>query len=147
MDELTIQEQNFVKEVVKTGNKTQAVVKAYKEKDLNYAHVKGSRLIRKDTIKKQVDIAKKTLAESIPDELVTARHIALLNKTEKKYNTDGDLISEEIDTQAVKAGVEMAYKLKGSYETDEQKNINVIIPVLVRFLHEKDERGNNGNTE
>ena len=45
----------------------------------------------------------------------------------------------------------MAYKLKGSYEEDKQKSINILMPILVKFLNIKDEgetKGdNNGNTD
>jgi phage terminase small subunit len=51
---LSSQEQNFIKEVVKTGNVTQSVKKAFDEKSDNYAGVKGHRLIRKDKIQSTI---------------------------------------------------------------------------------------------
>jgi hypothetical protein len=50
------------------------------------------------------------------------------------------------DAQAIKNGLEMAYKVKGSYEADEQKSINILMPVLVKFLNAKDNGDSNGNT-
>lgn len=130
MENLTKQDQDFVKEVAITGNKTQSAKKAYGIEDDNYANVKAQRLIRKDTINTAIQEVKSTLADRIPDDLVASKHIALLNKTDEKG---------EIDVQAVKAGVDIAYKLKGSYNnTDEQKNINILMPVLVKFLNNKD---------
>ena len=124
MEDLTTQEQNFVKEVVKTGNKTEAVVKAYKEEDRNYAHVKGSRLIRKDTIQKAIQ----TFADRIPDDKL---HNVLMEGLDAESNEKPDyaIRHKYLDT---------SLKLKGLYEPDEQKNINVLMPILVRFLNVKD---------
>lgn len=54
-NKLSTQEKDFVKEVIKTGNLTQSVKKAYNEEDDNYAGVKGQRLIRKDKIKELIE--------------------------------------------------------------------------------------------
>ena len=127
MEKLTTQEQNFVKEVVKTGNKTQAVVKAYKEEDANYAGVKGNRLIRNDKIQKAIQ----TLADQIPNELLIEKHLELLNKEEVllKNNVSTHEVevipTGQIDATAVRAGLDMAYKLKGAYAPDKQININL----------------------
>ncbi len=139
MDKLSKQDQDFVKEVAITGNQTQAAKDAYGIEDDAYARVKGHKKITKDNIATAVAEVKRSLAEQIPDSLVIEKHIALLNKTEKKYNSDGDLISEEIDTNAVKAGVDMSYKLKGAYSDEATKPPVVLMPVLVRFLDIKDD--------
>ena len=59
------------------------------------------------------------------------------------------IVEGNIDVQAVSKGLDMAYKLKGSYEEDKQKSINILMPILVKFLNIKDEgetKGdNNGN--
>lgn len=123
MDKLTNQEKKFVKEVVETGNKTQAVIKAYPTiKDEGYASVKGQRLIGKDRIQKAI----KSIADSIPDSLLIEKHLELLNKEQvvtKNNMTTGEVDTIEtgqIDAQAVAKGLEMAYKLKGSYAPDKQ---------------------------
>ncbi len=142
MEELTKKQKVFVKEYVKTENGTQSALKAYDTKDYSTA----GNIASENLNKPKIVAVLKTLAERIPDDLVIEKHIALLNKTEKKYNSDGDLVSEEIDVQAVKAGVDMSYKLKKAYETDEHQNINVLMPVLVKFLNGKDDRSDNGDT-
>lgn len=106
-DRLTKQEQGFVKEVAKTGNATQAVLNNYDSITTpNSAGVKGYRMLRNDKIKKSI-------AEMIPDDLLIEKHLALLNKVDEKG---------EIDVQAVKAGMDMGYKVKGSY-APEKKDI------------------------
>lgn len=102
-DKLTTQEQNFVKEVVRTGNKTEAVVKAYKEKDSNYAGVKGNRLIRKDKIQKAIKpIVDKWIAER---DRLTAE-LESRDLSEEKYETvikSIDLITKNIQLITGKA--------------------------------------------
>lgn len=125
-DKLTEQEIGFVKDLVKTGNATQAVKNNFDIEDDGYARLKGHRLITKDNVKNAIQ----TLADRIPDDLVTEKHLALLNKVDKEGN---------IDVQAVSKGLEMAHKMKGVYTPDENKNINILMPVLVKFLNKKDD--------
>lgn len=133
-DKLSGQETKFVKLVVETDNLTESTQKAFGIEDPNYAGVKGHRLIRKDKIVKAIQ----TLADRIPDDLITEKHLALLRKTDAKG---------EIDVQAVKAGLEMAHKLKGAYSDEAHKTTNILMPVLVKFLDKKDdETSDNGNT-
>ncbi len=117
MKPLTNQEKRFVKEVIETGNQTQAVIKAFpKIKDTNYAHVKGNRLIRKDTIKKAV----KTIADSLPDKLLVKTHLEGLNATEG--------ILDKPDYSVRHKYLDSAYKIKNYYPkeatTAVQVNIN-----------------------
>jgi phage terminase small subunit len=133
---LTKQEQGFVKDLIKTGNATEAVLNNFDIEDPNYAHVKGHRLIRKDTVQNAI----RTLADRIPNELLEEKHLALLNKIDK----EGD-----IDVQAVSKGLDMAYRIKGAYEEDSRKT-PIIMPVLVQFLnkHEStDETNDNRDTD
>lgn len=60
-------------------------------------------------------LAYKAIADLIPDELLSEKHLALLNK----QDADGN-----IDVQAVKAGLDMGYKLKGSY-APEKRSVHV----------------------
>lgn len=123
---LTKQDKVFIREVVLTGNKTQAVKKAYGIKDDNYAGVKGNRMLRKDKIVKGIQ----SIADQIPDSLLVQKHLELLKKRVKVFKnnvTTGEIeeVADDIDTQAVGKGLELAYKLKGSF-APEKKNVDVI---------------------
>ena len=59
---------------------------------------------------------KELMEEFLPDSLLAERHKELLNKRE--YTNKGDEIIDQPETQAVSKGLEMAYKLKGSYEPE-----------------------------
>ncbi len=63
----------------------------------------------------------KNYADSIPDKLVKEKHKALLNRVDDK----GD-----VDVQAVKAGLDMAYKIKGAYKINDV-NVQVNIANLI----------------
>lgn len=78
------------------------------------------------------------MEEHIPNRLLAEKHKALLNKSDEEGN---------IDVQAVSKGLDMAYKIKGLYDADETKRINVLIPVLVKFLDKKDDTSSNGDTD
>ena len=140
MDELRPKQKKFVQEYIANGgNATQAVKDVYDvdKEDDNTAGSIGSENLSKPKIKRAIA----SLADSIPNELVVSKHLELLNKMEKvtKNNmTTGkiDVIDTgEIDAQAVKAGLDMAYKLKGSYVTSGDDRTNVVImPVLVKFI-------------
>ena len=121
---LTKKEVEFVKEVTLTGNATQSVKKVFGIKDENYAGVKGNRLLRKDKIQRVV----KSIADQIPDKLLVKKHLELLNSTETIV-AGGEIISENINVQGVKAGLDMAYKLKGKYAPD-QSTVTVKVEKL-----------------
>jgi len=116
-DKLTKQDKIFVKAIVETGNGTASAKKAYGYKDDNVAGVMANKRLRKVKIQKAI----KSIADSIPDNLLIEKHIALLNKEEvvtKNNMSTGevDIIKTgQIDPQAVKAGLDMAYKIKGTY--------------------------------
>jgi hypothetical protein len=158
MEQLTKQEQDFVKEVAITGNATQAVKKAFKKniKTDGSARTKGSELLTNPNIIQAVADVKKTIAEQIPDELLVKTHLEGLKAT-KMQGVGGMLINTEkgefghtdieVPDYAVRHKyLESGYKLKGSYEADEQKSINILMPVLVKFLNEKDNGDNSTNT-
>jgi len=116
-DKLTKKDKIFVKAIVETGNGTASAKKAYGYKDDNVAGVMANKRLRKVKIQKAI----KSIADSIPDNLLIEKHIALLNKEEvvtKNNMSTGevDIIKTgQIDPQAVKAGLDMAYKIKGTY--------------------------------
>lgn len=61
-----------------------------------------------------------------PDTLVAEKHAELLNaKKIKRLYIKGEMTAEEeeVDTTAVKAGVELAYRVKGKYIPPVQKQI------------------------
>jgi phage terminase small subunit len=114
----------FIKEYIENGNNaTKAVKDVFGIKDDNYAGVKGNRLLRNDKIQNAI----KSIADQIPDSLLIEKHLALLNKEEvitKNNMTTGeiDIVSTgQIDPQAVKAGLDMAYKLKGNYAPEKRE--------------------------
>jgi hypothetical protein len=148
MDKLTNQDKVFVKELVETGNKTQSALKAYKYKNENTAGVQALEKLRNPKIQKAIQ----TLAERIPDDKL---HEVLMEglgagKTIYKNNNSTKEIEEvgyEPDYAVRHKYLDTALKLKGLYEVDEQKNINVFMPVLVKFLDKKDDTtSNNGDT-
>ncbi len=125
MNDLRPKHKEFVEEYLGNGNNaTQAVKKVYGHEDDNVAAVTGSRIL--SNVKVQ-----QSIAESIPDELVAEKHKALLNKIDDKG---------EIDVQAVSKGVDMAYKLKGSYAPEKSINLDLTAEITnpkARELAEK----------
>jgi phage terminase small subunit len=64
-----------------------------------------------------------SIADQIPDELLVKKHLELLNvPIKKRVYIKGDLQAEteELDSQAIGKGLEMAYKLKGSFAAEKQ---------------------------
>lgn len=91
----------------------------------NAVGVKG-RSGRKRVSEEVIKIAKERtykelLAELLPDRLLAEKHLELLTSPKKtRTYIKGDLSEEivELDTNAVKAGLDMAYKLKGEYSPE-----------------------------
>jgi len=73
------------------------------------------------------------LQQDVPDWLLTKKLKQLVNKKEtvvKNNMTTGEIDvipTGEIDTQAVRAGLDMAFKLKGSYAPEKKLSINANI--------------------
>lgn len=108
-DKLTRKQKIFVKEYVKTGNGTVSALKAYDTDSERVAQTIASENLSKPIIVK-------ALAERLPDDLLEEKHLALLNKIDAQG---------EIDVQAVSKGLDMAYKVKGSYAPDKNINMNL----------------------
>lgn len=119
---LTKKEKGFIKDYLITGSGTEAVIKNYNTTNRVVAGVIASQNLSKE----KIQIA---LAERIPDDLLEEKHLALLNKTEKVY-VGGEILHEDIDVQAVSKGLEMAYKLKGSYAPEKSQSVNIHINTL-----------------
>lgn len=123
---LTKKEKGFIKDIARGESKRQAVLNNYNIKN------KDGTAPMADAIMKRPHVIKKLLsiADSLPNELLIEKHLALLNKEEvitKNNMSTGkvDVIpTGQIDTQAVKAGLDMAYKLKGLF-SDNTLNLNV----------------------
>lgn len=107
---LTKKERGFVKDYVKTENGTQAAFKNY---DTTYETARS--IASENLTKPHIIEAIKSIADSIPNELLAEKHLALLNKGDDKG----------IDIQAVSKGLDMAYKLKGSYAPEKSVNLNI----------------------
>ena len=133
MDELTKKQKGFVKDYVETGNATQAAKNNYDVSTDETARAIGYENLTKPHIINAV----KSIAEQIPDEVLIKVHKEGLEATNK----------EGIDYAVRHKYLDSAYKLKGVYETDGQKNINILMPVLVKFLDKKDESSNDRNTQ
>ena len=160
---LTKKQRGFVKDYVETGNGTEAALKNYDTKDPNTAGVIASENLRKPKIQ-----------DALPDDFLSDIHLELFKQKRIDYfvfpkRMEDDEIVEHVasvgikvisvretdkgkmafysisDAQAVTKGLDMAYKLKGSYATEKaQGQVNILIPVLVKFLDKKDEGINNG---
>lgn len=64
------------------------------------------------------------LDKVIPKELVTSKHAELLNAEVKVYRK-GTLETVRNDTEAISKGLDMYYKLKGSYAPDKLVQLNL----------------------
>lgn len=112
MVKLTKKQKGFVKDYVETGNGTQAALKNYDtENPLVAASIATENLTKPYIVK--------AIADRIPDDLLEEKHLALLNKEDEKG----------IDAQAVAKGLDMAYKLKGSYAAEKQITTNLHVTI------------------
>jgi hypothetical protein len=69
---------------------------------------------------------KELMQEYLPDELVAQQHRKLLNKTQVHVTKDGEIIpTGQIDANAVAKGLDMYYKIKGSYAPTKSVNLNL----------------------
>jgi len=104
---LTKKQKTFVKEYLKTGNGAKSALKSYNTTDNLTARTIASENLTKPNIIKSIQ-------EAIPDELLTERHIEILNKRDNNGNLDNIVLS----------GVQLGYRLKG-YLIDKSLNVNV----------------------
>lgn len=108
-ERLTKKEAGFVKDYIETGNGVQSALKNYNTIDYSTAGNIASENLNKPKIQQAI-------ADAIPDDLLTKKHLALLNKVDKEG---------EIDVQAVSKGLDMGYKIKGSYAPEKSVNLNL----------------------
>lgn len=79
---------------------------------------------------KETKAWKRLVEKHLSDKFLMKRHEELLNKKEVLVRGPHNEVVEtgELDANAVKAGLDMAYKIKGSYQKDnEQKKSDIII--------------------
>lgn len=133
MDELTKKQKGFVKDYARTGNGALSIKENYDVANNKTATVMAVENLAKPSIQK----ALKSIADSLPDEDLIKVHKEGLQASEQIFK-EGVLIAEKPDYSVRHKYLDSAYKLKGLYEKDEQRNV-VVLPILVKFLNEKDD--------
>jgi hypothetical protein len=103
---LSKKELGFVKDYVKHGNGFRAIKNNYDTTNDIGARAMSTQMLAKEKIQRAI-------AERLPDDLLEEKHLALLNKM------DNDS-PDNIDVQAVSKGLDMAYKIKGSYAAEKK---------------------------
>lgn len=150
MDKLTKKQKGFVKDYLETGNGTQSALKNYDTKDYKTASVISAENLDKPSIQEAI----KSIAEQIPDEDLVEKHRSLLKQKQLAYFTfskemsDGEIITHvneagfEVivirpsdkgklafysidDAQAISKGLDMAYKIKGTYAPEKSINLDI----------------------
>ena len=145
---LSHKEKGFVKDIAKGKTGVRAALDNYDTKDYSTAASIATENLKKPHIIEAV----KSIAEQIPDDLLVKRHNELLNKRGKRTivsyveeeNEEGDLkmvrqekeVDDGPDTFAVTRGLEMAYKLKGSF-APEKVNHNVKFGLMEDLSNEE----------
>lgn len=124
---LSIKEKKFVKDVLITGNATEAAARNYNVKNRHVAQSIGSENLSKPVIANAIQ-------EALSDKLLATRHEELLNKREWRIETkkvNGKLkvvrVDDGPDSFAVKAGLDMAYKIKGTYAPEKQAIVHAFV--------------------
>lgn len=130
-EKLSKKEKGFVQDYVETGNATLSAKRNFDTATDNSAGVMGNKQLRKVKIQKAI----MSIAEQIPDSLLVKKHLELLNVPRKmRTYIKGDLTNEieELDSNAVSKGLDMAYKLKSSY-APEKMNLSGSISISSLF--------------
>lgn len=134
MDDLTKKQKGFVKDYIETGNATESAERNYDVANRNVANNIGAENLAKPSIINAI----KSIADKIPNELLEKVHLEGLEATNEK-GADYAVRHKYLDT---------AYKIKKLYDEGGQRDINIIMPVLVKFLDKKDEStGDNRNSD
>lgn len=110
---LTLKQKGFVGDYLATGNASLAVQKNYDVKDNATARTIGSENLTKPNIKESIEDA---LERQGLTNTHLASKVAELVNAKKRFTVlrkdDAEIIKEEVDTYAVKSGLEFAFKLK-----------------------------------
>jgi len=121
---LSKKEREFIKNYLATGNGTRSVLASYDTTNEKTASVIAVENLGKPKIRNAI-------LEALSDDLIKEKHLALLNKQEvivRNNVTTGQLEvipTGQIDVQAVKAGLDMAFKVRGDYAPIKTANINI----------------------
>ena len=108
-----------MKDYVKTGNGVKSALKNYDTDDYATAGVIAVENLEKPKIIQAI-------ADRIPDDLLQERHLELLNKREVVRDLEGNEVYDAgPDVPAVTKGLDMAYKLKGSYAPGKSTSLTV----------------------
>lgn len=110
---LTIKQKKFAESYLNTGNATEAAMQVYKPKSRATARVIGSENLTKPNIQRSIHEALE--AQGLTNEHLASKVAELVNAQKRitvLRNGDVEAVKEEIDTQAVRAGLEFAFKLK-----------------------------------
>lgn len=110
---LTAKQAKFAKEYLETGNATEAAMQVYKPKKRATARAIGSENLTKPNIQRTINDALE--AQGLTNEHLAGKVAELVNAQKRiTIMRNGELkaIEERMDTPAVKAGLEFAFKLK-----------------------------------
>lgn len=124
---LTKKQSGFVKTYIQTGIATIAAKKNYNVTTENSAAAVGSEVLSNPKVQAAIE----NYADSLPDTLLREKHLALLNRREVKRTFDHqtgewiDIDTGQVDSFAVSKGLDMAYKLKGSYAPEKSQSLHV----------------------
>ena len=103
--QLTKKQRGFVKDYLATGNGSLSAKRNYDVANDDTARAIATENLTKPSIANAI-------ADALSDELLTEKHLELLNKR--------DPVTGDVDTQAVKAALDMAYKIKGTYAPEKK---------------------------
>ena len=119
---LTKKQKGFVKDYVRTNkNGVQSALKNYNTNDYSTAGMIASDNLKKPKIQEAI----KSIADQIPDSLLVEKHLELLTVPKITKTTFKDEVTEteeSIDVQAISKGLDMAYKIKGTYAPEKIKH-------------------------
>lgn len=147
MDKLTKKQRGFVKDYLETGNATQAVKNHYNVSNDLTARVIGSENLTKPNIIEVIN-------EALTEDFLLENHKKLFDQKKVDYfifpkNMENEEIIDHVnaqgievitvrttdkgkmafyaipDAQAISKGLDMGYKLKGSYAAEKKFNVNV----------------------
>lgn len=136
---LTKKQRGFVKDYVLTENGVRSALKNYDVKDYNTANVIAVENLQKPTIIEAIDEAKKTVAESLTEELLLKVHLEGLTAM-KMDGKGGMMIGLDKEGAAESFGhtemqmpdyavrhkyLDSAYKIKGTYAPEKSVSLNL----------------------
>ena len=124
LEKLTPKQRKFVQEYIAGGatNAAEAVRHSYNVTTNNCTNVLAYDLMHNEKIVKALE----SIGDRIPDDLLVEKHLELLNVPRViRKKRAGAIIeeTEELDSQAVAKGLDMAYKIKGTYAPEKNETL------------------------